>query len=136
MSKKFKTGLVLSGGGTRGFAHLGAIAALKEQGITPDIISGTSAGAIVGAFIASGKSPEEVHKLLKMGGFFRYTKMHLPVDGLLRLDGLKEVLEKEISYKTVEELPIPLYITVSNLNKGVVEYLNEGPLSETVLAFS
>jgi NTE family protein len=136
MSKKFKTGLVLSGGGTRGFAHLGAIAALKEQGITPDIISGTSAGAIVGAFIASGKSPEEVHRLLKKGGFFRYTKMHLPVDGLLRLDGLKEVLEKEISYKTVEELPIPMYITVSNLNKGVVEYLNEGPLSETVLASS
>jgi NTE family protein len=55
--KKYKTGLVLSGGGTRGFAHLGVIDALLEKGIKPDVISGVSAGSIVGAFIAGGKSP-------------------------------------------------------------------------------
>ncbi|MFP4065078.1 MAG: patatin-like phospholipase family protein, partial [Bacteroidales bacterium] len=48
IKKKYKYGLVLSGGGTRGFAHLGAIKALEEHGIKPDIISGVSAGAIVG----------------------------------------------------------------------------------------
>ncbi len=136
MSKKFKTGLVLSGGGTRGFAHLGIIAALYDHDIKPDVISGTSAGAIVGAFIAGGKKPEEILQILKKGGFFRYTKLHLPVDGLLRLDGLKEVIDKEISAKNIEDLTIPLYVTVSNLNKGIVEYISKGPLSKTVLASS
>ena len=136
MSKKFRTGLVLSGGGTRGFAHLGIIAALFNRGIKPDVISGVSAGSIVGAFIADGKNPEEIHKILKKGGFFKYTKLHLPVDGLLRLDGLKEVLEAEIGVKNIEDLKIPLHITVSNLNKGSVEYINNGPLIETVVASS
>ena len=82
MSKKYNTGLVLSGGGTRGFAHLGMIAALYEKGIKPDVISGVSAGAIVGAFIAAGKSPEDVLDIFTKGWFFQYTKVHFPVDGL------------------------------------------------------
>ena len=59
LSPTHKIGLVLSGGGARGFAHLGVIQALHENGIYPDIISGTSAGAIIGAMIASGHTPEE-----------------------------------------------------------------------------
>ncbi len=136
MSKKFNTGLVLSGGGTRGFAHLGIIAALFDHGIKPDVISAVSAGAIVGALIAGGKKPEEIHQILKKGGFFKYTKLHLPVDGLLKLDGLKEVLEEEIDVKNIEDLEIPMFIAVSNLNKGEVEYVSNGPLIETILASS
>jgi NTE family protein len=134
--KKYKTGLVLSGGGTRGFAHLGMIAALFDKGIKPDVISGTSVGSIVGAFIASGKSPEEVMKIFKKGWFFKYTKLHIPVDGLLKLDGLKEVIQKNIPAKNIEDLEIPFFIAVSNLNKGIVEYKNSGLLGETVLASS
>jgi NTE family protein len=136
MAKKYKTGLVLSGGGTRGFAHLGVIAALHEKGIQPDVISGVSAGAIVGAFIAAGKTPEEVLDIFKKGWFFQYTKIHLPVDGLLKLDGVKEIVQKEIQIAKIEELKIPFFICVSNLNKGTVEYRNSGPLGETVLASS
>ena len=134
--KKYKTGLVLSGGGTRGFAHLGIIAALFEKGIAPDVISGTSVGSIVGAFIASGKSPQEVLAIFKKGWFFKYTKLHIPVDGLLKLDGLKEVVQKEIEAKNIEDLEFPFFISVSNLNRGIVEYKNSGPLGETVLASS
>jgi len=136
MNKKFKTGLVLSGGGTRGFAHLGVIAALYDKGIKPDVISGVSAGAIAGAFIAGGKSPQEILEIFKKGWFFRYTKIHFPVDGMLKLDGVKEIIAKEIDVKNIEDLKIPFYICVSNLNKGVVEYKNRGPLAETVLASS
>ncbi|WP_346862891.1 patatin-like phospholipase family protein [uncultured Draconibacterium sp.] len=136
MAKKYKTGLVLSGGGTRGFAHLGAIAALHEKGIQPDVISGVSAGAIVGAFIAAGKTPEEVLDIFKKGWFFQYTKIHLPVDGLLKLDGVKEIVQKEIKIEKIEDLKIPFFICVSNLNKGTVEYRNSGPLGDTVLASS
>ncbi|MEN8118052.1 MAG: patatin-like phospholipase family protein [Bacteroidota bacterium] len=134
--KKYKTGLVLSGGGTRGFAHLGVIAALYDLNIKPDVISGVSAGAIVGAFIAAGKSPIEILETFKKGWFFRYTKMHIPVDGLLKLDGIKEIIQNEIEVKNIEELEIPLTICVANLNKGTVEYKNTGPLAETVLASS
>lgn len=136
MTKKYETGLVLSGGGARGFAHLGVVAALHEMGIRPDVISGVSAGAIAGAFIAAGKSPQEVLKTFKKGRFFKFTKIHLPVDGLLKLDGVKELLDKEIGIENIEDLPLPLHIAVSNLNKGIVEYKNSGPLAQTVLASS
>ncbi len=136
MTKKYKTGLVLSGGGTRAFAHLGVVAGLHELGIRPDVISGVSAGAIVGAFIAAGKSPEEILKTFKKGWFFQYTKIHIPVDGLLKLDGVKEVIDKEIQAKKIEDLETPLLVCISNLNKGKVEYRDKGPLGETVLASS
>ena len=136
MAKKYKTGLVLSGGGTRGFAHLGVIAALNELGIQPDVISGVSAGAIVGAFIAAGKNPEEILEIFKRGWFFQYTQIHLPVYGLLKLDGLKELIDKEIEVKRIEDLQIPLHICISNLNKGRVEYRDKGPIGSTVLASS
>jgi len=134
--KKYKTGLVLSGGGTRGFAHLGVIAALHEKGIKPDVISGVSAGAVVGAFIAGGKSPEQILEIFKKGWFFTYTKLHIPIDGLLKLDGLKEVIEKEIPVEKIEELEIPFFIGVSNLNKGIAEYKSSGLLGEIILASS
>ena len=54
MKEKLKIGIALGGGGARGFVHLGVLKALEERGITPDIVSGVSAGAIIGAFIATG----------------------------------------------------------------------------------
>jgi NTE family protein len=134
--KKYKTGLVLSGGGTRGFAHLGVIDALIEKGIKPDIISGTSAGAIAGAFIASGKTPKEIRDLLIKGSFFKYTKIQFPKDGLMKLDGLKELFKKEIKAKNLEDLEIPLFVSISNLNSGEIEYRNTGKLEQLVLASS
>ena len=134
--KKYKTGLVLSGGGTRGFAHLGVIAALFDKGIKPDVISGTSAGAIAGAFIAAGKSPHQILETFKKGSFFNFTKLQIPRDGLMKLDGLKEIIQKEIQVKNIEELDIPFYLAISNLNTGTIEYRNTGLLGETVLASS
>lgn len=134
--KKYKTGLVLSGGGTRGFAHLGVIAALFDKGIKPDVISGTSAGAIAGAFIAAGKSPHQILETFKKGSFFNFTKLQIPRDGLMKLDGLKEIIQKEIQVKNIEELDIPFYLAISNLNTGTIEYRSTGLLGETVLASS
>jgi hypothetical protein len=65
MAKKYKIGLVLSGGGARGFAHLGVVKALNEKSIYPDIISGVSAGSIAGIFLADGQNPDDIFKLLK-----------------------------------------------------------------------
>ena len=133
---KYQYGLVLSGGGARGFAHLGAIQALKENGIKPDIISGVSAGAIVGAFIASGRKPKEVLELLKGRGLYRFSKFRVPSKGLLNLIGLQQLLEKEIPIKQLEDLEIPLIISASNLNQGKVEYFESGNLTQLVVASS
>ena len=56
--KKYNIGLALSGGGVRGFAHIGALRALEDVGIKPDIIAGVSAGSIVTSFYAAGLSPD------------------------------------------------------------------------------
>jgi NTE family protein len=131
-----QTGFALSGGGARGFAHLGILEALSEKGIHPDMISGISAGAIVGAFLASGRSPRDIHEIMKAGNHFRYTRIQIPKTGFFRLDGLQKILEREIPFASIEELPLPLFIGVSNLTEGKMEYRNRGPLAKTVLASS
>ncbi len=82
MNKKHKTGLALSGGGVKGFAHAGAIKAMEEKGIYPDIISGTSAGAIVGALYSAGYSPDEICSLFKQKDFNDFVEITLPKSGL------------------------------------------------------
>lgn len=133
-NKKYKTGLALGGGGIQGFVHIGVIQALQEQKIEIDMIAGTSAGALVGAFIADGMTPKEVHELLKSKNIFEYSKFHWPTDGLFKLSGMQEVLKQSIKTDTLEGLEIPYMATVSNLNKGKVEYKTTGKISEVVLA--
>jgi len=68
--ESYETGLVLSGGAVRGFAHLGAIKALHEKNISPDVISGSSAGSIVGVFYADGQEPDEIMELFEKKKLF------------------------------------------------------------------
>jgi len=132
--KKYKIGLALGGGGSRGFAHLGVVKALKDKGIVPDIISGVSAGAIAGSLIADGKLPEEALKIIKSKGFSEYTKFVLPRKGLFSLEGLRKELEKSYSVKNIEDLKTPLFVGTTNLTKGVVEYHSKGLLKDYVIA--
>lgn len=132
--KKYKIGIALGGGGARGYAHLGVLQGLFEKGIKPDMISGVSAGAIAGVFIASGKSPREAFEIMKGFSISDFTKFRIPRNGLLSLEKLKETLEKEIKVKNLEDLPIPLVVAVSDLLNGHVEYLDKGPLSTLVQA--
>ncbi len=66
----YRTGLVLSGGGTKGIAHAGVLKFLEEKQIKVDVISGTSAGALVGALYAYGKSPEDILAFFSVCSFF------------------------------------------------------------------
>ena len=71
---EFKRGLVLSGGGTRGFAHLGALKALEESGITADVISGTSVGSIVGALVADGYTALQIFDLFRKHSILKLSR--------------------------------------------------------------
>ena len=132
--KPYQTGLALGGGGARGFAHLGVIQRLKEKGIQPQIIAGTSAGALAGAFIAAGHEPRKVLDILKKQDVLSYSKIRWPRYGLFNLDGLRKVLKKEIQQTRIEELETPLIITVTDLNEGKAVYLDKGDLVNAVLA--
>lgn len=128
-----QTGLVLSGGGARGFAHLGVLQALEENQIRIDCISGVSAGAIAAVFYASGFQPVEIMKLLLEKIFIQYFKLSLPDKGLVKNYTLFRMM-KQLLPESIEELKIPVTIAVTNLNKGQIEYINKGPLARFVLA--
>jgi NTE family protein len=132
--KKYKTGLVLSGGGARGFAHLGVIQALNEAGIIPDIISGTSAGALVGVLYADGYTPREVLDIMSWASRFDFMRPALPREGLLQINGIIRILKANLRAKTFNELKIPLFVCATDLNNGKSAYFSEGDLFEPVIA--
>jgi NTE family protein len=136
-NKKYNIGLVLSGGAARGFTHLGALKALEEFGMKPDIISGVSAGAIVGALYADGYTPEEILKIYThKKSIFELVQITVPKTGIFKATGLKETLKKHLHATTFDQLKIPLVITATNLIEGKSEYFREGDLVETILASS
>jgi NTE family protein len=84
MSPTYKIGLVLSGGGARGIAHIGALKALEENGIYPEVLSGASAGAYIGALYASGMSPSAILDFVQESSLWKLFQIGLPLDGLAR----------------------------------------------------
>lgn len=133
--EKYNLGLVLSGGGARGIAHLGVLKALDEIGIKPDVISGTSAGAIVGAMYASGNSPEEILDVLNNSTLFSSLRPAL-AKGFLRMDRAEIIYKKYLGDATFETLEIPLYITATDIVNSETVVFNEGELIQPILAAS
>lgn len=132
--KEYNIGLVLSGGGARGFAHLGLIQALNDTGIFPDIISGTSAGALAGVLYADGYTPKEILHMMNTGSRFDFMRPALPREGLLQIGGIIKILKSGLRAKTFEELKIPLFVAATDLNNGRAEYFSKGNLLEPVIA--
>ena len=127
-------GLALSGGGAKGFAHIGAIQALEEKGIKPDIISGTSAGAIVGAFYACGFKPKEILEMFMKHDVKDFLSFTLPKESFLKYDGFRKFMEKTFPVKSLEELKIPLYTVAADFDNGLCKVFTEGELVPRVLA--
>ena len=133
---KSKIGIALSGGGARGIAHIGVLQALEENGIFPDVISGASAGAIVGALYAAGKKPLEILKFVEKSKIYKTISFGMPIKGLTDLSYLSSLLAKNIEKNNFESLSKSLFIAVSNLNSGELEIISRGNLFEVVVASS
>lgn len=133
-NSSFKTGLALSGGSAKGFAHLGVIKALDESGYYPDVISGVSAGAIVGAFYADGYHPEEILEMFIRKKLFQLVNPTLNRRGMMNQRGLTKLIKKHLRAKTFEDLNIPLYICVTDFNRGKAVYFNSGSLIDRITA--
>ena len=134
--KKFNIGIVLSGGGARGFAHLGVLEALNEAGIFPDIFSGTSAGALAGVLYCDGFTPKEILKIMNTHSRLDYMRPAVPRDGLLQISGIERILACHLHAKTFEELKIPLFIAATDLNNGKAVYFSKGTLIKPIIASS
>lgn len=132
--KKYKIGVALSGGGSRGFAHLAILKAMNEQGVYPEIISGTSAGALAAAFYADGHSSEQTlayFKEAKLKGFIETT---LPKGGLFKTTRFESFLKKHLKARTFEDLKVPLRIVASDIEEGKSKVFGEGELIPAILA--
>lgn len=133
-TKKYHTGLVLSGGAARGFAHIGVLKALNEQGIFPEVVSGVSAGALAGVLYCDGYKADEIFDIFKDKNLMKFATITIPRDGLLGIENLRKVLETSLRAKTFQELQIPFYCNATNLNEGIAEYFHEGELIKKVIA--
>lgn len=131
-----KVGLVLSGGGARGFAHLGVIKALEEIEIIPSIISGTSAGAIVAAFYSAGYEPEKIIEIALDGNFFNYSTFQLKKSGIFTMKAFDKIYTKHFKENLIEKLPIPICIAATDIVKGKPKYFTKGNLSMALQASS
>lgn len=133
--KQYELGLALSGGGLKGFAHAGALQAMKERGLKPDIISGTSAGAIVAVLYSAGLSPIEICEFFEDKSFTNFTALTLPVSGIFNPTKFREMFaERVLPYKNLEDLPIPVRILATDLDHGRSVVFSTGSIAERVMA--
>lgn len=132
--KPYKVGLVLSGGGARGFAHAGALLALEEVGIRPDIIAGVSAGSVVTAMYASGMTPEQIITSFADVKFSDFAELGVPRDGFFSMDGFKKFLKRNIPYERIEDLPMKAVICATDLDNNKPVAFTEGKIVDCVAA--
>ena len=131
-----RIGLALGGGAARGFAHIGVIQVLEEAGIRPDMVVGTSAGSLVAALYASGKSGAELARLALAMDESAITDWAFPGRGLIRGEGLARYVRDNTGGRTIEQLPLPLGIVATDLDSGEGVLFQRGDLGTAVRASS
>lgn len=138
---------VLSGGGNLGASQVGAVIALRERGIAPDLLVGTSAGAINASYLAGDPTLDGARRLaeiwseLRTRDVFRFPSplhfvRHLRSDALYHSDDLRRLLERSLPYTDIEDAQTGLRIVAADLETGAAVTLDSGPVVEAVLASS
>ncbi|MBN8515005.1 patatin-like phospholipase family protein [Accumulibacter sp.] len=113
-----KLGLALGGGAARGFAHVGVIKVLESQGIVPDIVVGSSAGAVVGALYAAGHNGFELQKLAHRLDESRISDWSLPARGVLKGESLQQFVNEAVGQRPLEGLKRPFGAVATDLRSG------------------
>ncbi|WP_369047642.1 patatin-like phospholipase family protein [Tenacibaculum sp. UWU-22] len=131
--KKKKIGLTLSGGGARGFAHVGVLKALEEYNMLPEVISGTSMGAVIGALIAYGYTFSDIEKMALNKTSLKIFNVRGFKLGLSNHNYVRRTLES-ILPDTFEKLKLPFYVSATNLTTAKHEVFSSGNLIEAILA--
>ena len=129
-----RVGLALSGGGARGFAHVGVLMAMEELGIVPDVIAGVSAGSIVAVLYASGMKAADIAKAFGEMSMGDLTEIAIPKNGFFKLTGLKDFLKKRIPVARIEELPMRAIVCATDFDNCRPVAFEEGPIGDCVAA--
>jgi NTE family protein len=133
---KPRIGLALGGGAARGLAHIGVLEALAEAGLEPEIVAGTSIGAIAGGFYAAGRL-EELHGLargLTLRQLLRYLDVNLAGSSLVRGKRLETTLASHIGELQIEDLPKKFVAVATELGSGQEIWLTKGSLAAALRA--
>ncbi|MFR9166078.1 MAG: patatin-like phospholipase family protein [Dysgonomonas sp.] len=133
-ARKYPLGVALSGGGAKGFAHLGVLQALEEAGLKPDVMSGTSAGALAGVLYADGHSPKDIASFFSNKDFRDFAAFSIPHAGIFKIDKLNHFLKKHLKARNFNELKIPFRIVATDIENGVSTTFSSGELIPAVIA--
>ena len=131
-----KLGLALGGGAARGFAHIGVIQVLEEAGIRPDLVVGTSAGSLVAALYAHGKTGAELANLALTMDEGTITDWAFPGRGLIRGDALARYVRDQTGNKPIEQMKMRLGIVATDLDSGAGVLFERGDTGQAVRASS
>ena len=126
--------LVLGSGGARGYAHIGAIEALEENGIYPDLIVGTSAGSIVGSIYASGKSALELRDVALNLKANDVRDVKLDIKGFFDGKKVENFINQQVNDVPLQSLKIPMYVVATELKEGKKVVFNYGNTGQAVRA--
>lgn len=137
MIKFRKIGLALGGGGARGLAHVGVLEHLESIDLKPDVIAGTSAGAIVAALYAFGLSSKEIFEELQKLKPIEFSALRIPKLGLMENLGIIDLINRNIGTdKNIEDALIPLAIKATDIETGESILMTKGSVLSAVLASS
>ena len=128
--------MALGGGAARGFAHIGVIQVLEEQGIRADLVVGTSAGSLVAALWASGKTGVELGQLAERMDEGAITDWAYPGRGVLRGEALGRYVREQTGGRPIEAMPLPLGIVATDLGSGAPILFRRGDTGAAVRASS
>lgn len=127
--------LALGGGGSRGYAHIGVLRRLEEEGLKIKAVAGTSAGGIIAAAYAAGHSPDELEEIfsqIDQSKLFARSGREGP--GILGLSGATRELEKVFGEMTFADLDIPCGVVAVDIHAGCEVDLNQGRIVDSILA--
>jgi len=136
--KEVRLGLALGGGAARGFAHVGVIQVLEEAGLRPGFVVGTSAGSLVAALYASGKTPAELVRVAETMQEAEITDWMLPIlnRGALRGEALAKYVNTQVGGRSLEQMRIPVGIVATDLGNGDAITFRRGNTGAAVRASS
>ena len=136
MNNNASIGLALSGGGHKGLAHAGVLQFLEEQNIQIDVISGTSAGAIVGGLYAVGKKPAEILDFFKSVKLFSWNHLSFSKAGLLDAEKFIDYLDVVFGETKLVDFPKEMYISATDINSGRLKTFNRYTKAKEAIAAS
>jgi len=136
--KVLHLGLALGGGAARGFAHVGVIQVLEEAGIQPELVVGTSAGSLVAALYASGKTSAQLKRVAETMEEAEITDWMMPIlnRGALRGEALARYVNSQVGGKLIEQMKLPLGIVATDLHSGAPVLFRRGNTGSAVRASS